>query len=65
METFNTYFLCLLIRFAFSFSINREALTVYSIFYTQLDVHNIFNHTLRGGSEVNLRSVTNAFNKKQ
>ena len=46
-------------------SFNREAMPVYRAFHTQLDPHNFFNHTLRGESEVNLRSVTNQFNKKQ
>ena len=59
MEKINTDFLYLLIRFPFSFSINREAVPVYSTFQTQLDPHDWINHTLRGESEVKLRSVTN------
>ena len=55
----------LLTRFGFSFYVSREAAPVDSVFHTQLDGHDCVNHTLRGETEVNGRSVTNPFNKKQ
>ena len=58
VQYFKTLFY-LLERFSFSFFFNHETVPVYHAFHFQLDLHLLFNHTLRDKSGIKLRSVTN------